>query len=868
LALDKVQKRDGEIVQFDREKITKAIFNASRAVGGNDKERAARLAAAVVEELKSVYPEEEVPHVEDIQDMVEKVLLEEGLYDTARAYIIYRQQHKQQRREKKRLLRKEAVDSIDKRFSLNALRVLSSRYLLRDDQGELVEAPRELFSRVATTITIPDILRDERVFDPDGGAQGSAGQVGKYLDRFKDYGGKFAFAGHPINSWNFLRMGQLYRELAGQGKMKVDFSRLLELFDEGVFEDYDSQWEDYFQLMVGREFLPNSPTLMNAGTRLGQLSACFVLPVEDDMEDIMDTVKEASLVFQSGGGVGINYSRLRPDGDIVSSTAGVASGPVSFMRIVDTMTEVVKQGGKRRGANMGLLAVDHPDIQDFVRAKEEEGKLENFNISVAVWEDFWQALREGRPFPLVNPRDGDVWEEIDPGQLLETIAHSAWDTADPGMVFFDRVNEYNVLQGAKGAIEGTNPCGEQPLYPYESCNLGSINLKKMIEGGEFNWEKYEETVRMGTRFLDNVLDMNDFPIERIEESTKETRKIGLGVMGLADALYRMEVPYNSGRAYEMMEDLAEGLSYWSMDESVELAKKRGPFPLYEETAYPDGELPLPGYYEEDDPGRDWAGLVSRIRDDGIRNGMHTSVAPTGSISMIADTSNGIEPQFSLAYQKSVTAGDFYYSNEVLEEKLKHRGLYSEELLEEIADRGGNLAGLDDLPQDLKEVFVTAMEIHYSDHLMAQAAWQKWISASISKTINMPKSVTTEDVFNTYLLAHELGLKGVTVYRDGSKSSQVLQSKSDRGEEISQSPSDHLKQYLEEEASDFLSKGIFEGETDRANPGGSDGKKPEAREEGDWAELEEDRCPSCGGKIIHEGGCNKCVECGWSTCSIS
>lgn len=881
MEIKKVKKRDGSIVDFDQTKIRDAILKAAQASGSSAVNQAGELAQEVTEDLEEIYGEvefgeEEIPEVEDIQDTVEKVLIEEGYYTTAKKYILYRQEHRQKRREKEKLLNRAKIGSVGKKFSLKALRVLASRYLLRDADGKIVESPKELFERVATNVTIPDLMRDERVFDREGGASVSGDLTDKYLSSFRDYGNRYNFADHRINQWTFKSMTELFSNLAEDGNMKVDFQEFLDLMDNGHFDKYHENWQTYFDMMVSQKFLPNSPTLMNAGTRLGQLSACFVLPMEDDMGRIMDASKDAALIFQSGGGVGINYSSLRPEGDIVASTSGVASGPISFMRIIDTVTDVVKQGGKRRGANMGIINIDHPDVKDFINVKQKEGKLENFNISVGTVESFWDALKDDEKsnFELLNPRTEQVVSREDPKALLELISHSAWESADPGMIFFDRINEYNVLEPAKGKIRGTNPCGEQPLYDYESCNLGSINLHKLLKEDGFDWDEYEETIRNATRFLDNVLDMNNFPLEKIEEATKATRKIGLGVMGLSNLLYDSSIPYNSEQGYKKMEKFAESLSYYSMDESVELARERGTFPLYDDSAYPEGEIPIAGYYERETHQKDWDRLIDSIQEHGIRNGMTTTIAPTGSISMIADTSHGIEPEFSLAYEKNVTAGSFYYANGVFEKALKEKGLYSEELLQKINENYGSLTGLEEIPDDLKEVFVTALDIHYTDHLTAQASWQDWVTASISKTINMPSSATPDDILNSFLLAHKLGLKGLTVYRDGSKSRQVLNMDGEKASEKSLEPSDYVKNYLEEEFLDVSDQDKFWETEDFSESLRTEGqpKNKDLLEEDDTHPLNQveelDECPDCGGKVVHEGGCNKCVECGWSTCSIS
>lgn len=879
MEIKKVKKRDGSVVDFNQNKIRDAILKAAQAAGSEAIQKADALAEKVRSDLQEIYGgeglgQEEFPEVEDIQDTVEKVLIEEGHYTTAKKYILYRQEHRQQRREKEQLLNETKIGSVGKKFSVKALKVLASRYLLRDNEGEIVETPGELFERVATNVTIPDLLRDERVFEKSGGNQLDP-KTGEYLDAFREYENSYGFADHEINEWTFKAMGELYNELAENGQMKVDFPNFLDLMDDGYFDKYHEQWETYFDMMTSQKFLPNSPTLMNSGTRLGQLSACFVLPMEDDMGRIMDASKDAALIFQSGGGVGINYSDLRPEGDIVASTSGVASGPISFMRIIDTVTDVVKQGGKRRGANMGIINIDHPDVKEFINVKQTEGKLENFNISVGTKEKFWEALTNGNKsgFELLNPRTGEAVAKEKPKAILELISHSAWESADPGMIFFDRINEYNVLEPAKGRISGTNPCGEQPLYDYESCNLGSINLHNLIDEDGFDWEEYRETIRNATRFLDNILDMNSFPLQKIEEATKATRKVGLGVMGLSDLMYDREIQYNSEEGFRTMEDLAETLTYYSLDESVELARERGVFPLYDETGYPDGEIPVAGYYEKDNHNQDWNALTDKIQENGVRNGMTTTIAPTGSISMIADTSHGIEPEFSLAYEKNVTAGDFYYANEVFEEKLKEEGIYSEELLEKINRNYGSVAGLDEIPDRLKEVFITALDVHYTDHLMAQASWQDWVTASISKTINMPNSVTPDDILNSFLLAHKLGLKGLTVYRDGSKQRQVLNMDGEKSGERNLVPSDYVKSYLEEEFSgETEGEQFWEPQNFYSSLQNDKGTTKDMLEDEGPHPLDQvdplDECPECGGKVVHEGGCNKCVECGWSTCSIS
>ncbi len=653
-------------------------------------------------------------------------------------------------------------------------------------------------------------------------------------------------------------MLRLYRELAKNGHMKVGIEELLSMLEDNMFDRYEEQVKAYYDLMVNMDFLPNSPTLMNAGARLGQLSACFVLDMQDDMYSIMKTSSDAALIFKSGGGVGINYSNLRPEGDIVASTSGVASGPVSFMRIIDTITDVVKQGGKRRGANMGILEIWHPDIEKFITAKTTPGVLENFNVSVGIWDDFWRAYEEGIKYPLRNPRNGKIMKYIDAKQLLDLIAISAWKSAEPGVIFLDNINKYNVMKRVQGLVRATNPCGEQSLYPYESCNLGSINLANLVtrqvDGSyKFDWQRYEQVIRLATRFLDNIIDVNKYPVEEIDVASKLSRRIGLGIMGLADLLFKLKIVYNSSEGYEFMARLAEALSYYSMDESVEIAKSRGAFPLYNESEYVNGKIPIAGYYE-DKHTYDWEGLIEKIKRYGIRNSQTTTVAPTGTISMIADCSSGIEPIFALVFEKRVTVGSFFYINKRFEEALKEHGLYSNELLAKIADNYGSIKGLGlDM---LEQVFVTAMDIHWADHVMAQAVWQKWISNAIAKTINMPNDSTADDVKCSYLLAYSLGLKGITVYRDGSRQQQVLHITSDKKEKAYEIiPSSYVLEHIKNLKDEYIIK-----EVSRALKGRSSYLQSISISKSD-----ESICPICKGKIMFTEGCNLCIECGWSSC---
>ncbi|MFQ5920393.1 MAG: adenosylcobalamin-dependent ribonucleoside-diphosphate reductase [Nitrososphaerales archaeon] len=868
--LSKIRKRDGRIVDFQASKISNAVYKALAATNRADYALADKLAGRVVQRLsKQGYNETRVPSVEDVQDIVETVLIEEGLSGTAKAYILYRHERRKVREEKMKVLERTTLDEVDKVLNVNSMRVLASRYLLRDENGKIIESPKQLFERVAVTVAIPDVMRDQRIFGLNAGVkQDVLEELADYMNRIEELDKKYKIGPYALNKWHLESLLRLYKDLSGQGQMKVGIGELLQMFEDGAFDAYAKRVEEYYQLMTNLDFLPNSPTLMNAGARLGQLSACFVLEMRDDMFNIMKSSTDAALIFKSGGGVGINYSDLRPEGDIVASTSGVASGPTSFMRIIDTVTDVVKQGGKRRGANMGILEVWHPDVEKFVTAKTKPGIFENFNVSVGLWEDFWETLRTKTKYPLKNPRTGNLVGHIDANQLLDLIALSAWQSAEPGVLLFDNMNKHNVMKRAQGFIRATNPCGEQSLYPYESCNLGSINLanfvKRRADGSfEFDWQRYEQAIRLSTRFLDNVIDTSKYPVTEIDIATKLTRRIGLGIMGLADLFFLLKIPYNSKEGYEFMSKLAEALSYYSMEESVEIARNRGGFPMYNDSDYVNGKIPIAGYYEvpKGEHSYDWGSLIEKIQRFGVRNSQTTTVAPTGTLSMIADTSSGIEPTFALVFEKRVTVGRFFYTDRVFESTLRENGLYTDELLEQVSQNYGSVRGLDGIPEWMQKLFVTAMDVHWADHVMAQAVWQRWVSNAIAKTINMPNDVTAEDVKCSYLLSHEIGLKGVTVYRDGSRHQQVLHITSDQKEKrFEVLPSDYVVDYISRNIKDEFVFREVEKAIKLAAKREYAPRTTMAR-----SETAEEPCPICSGKVIYTEGCNCCVECGWSSC---
>ena len=561
-------------------------------------------------------------------------------------------------------------------LSDNAVKVLEKRYLARDEAGNLMETPEEMFKRVAHAIA----EADQKYFSEE----------------------------------------------------EVSRTEL-----------------EFYNMMTNLEFLPNSPTLMNAGRPLGQLSACFVLPIDDSMEAIFEAIKNAALIHKSGGGTGFSFSKIRPAGSVVKTTGGVASGPISFMKVFNSATEAVKQGGTRRGANMGILRVDHPDIRAFITCKQDNKEITNFNISIGVTEDFMEAVENNAEYELIHPKSKRIVKKENAREIFDMIVTNAWNNGEPGIIFLDRINRTNTVPGA-GDIESTNPCGEQPLLPYESCNLGSINLMKMMneEGTSFDYDKLRDTIRKAVHFLDNVIDVSVYPHPMITERTRATRKIGLGIMGWADALYSMGIAYNSMDALELGRSLMKFLDGESKKASMNLAQIKGVFPYYDMSIFKD-------------------------RDILIRNATTTTIAPTGTLSIIAGVSSGVEPVFGLSFIRNIMDGDeMVEGNAVFEKHLKEIDIYSPELMKEIAFRG-TIAEVDEIDEETRKVFVTAHDISPEWHIKMQAVFQEHTDNAVSKTVNLRKEATKEDVSMVFLKAYSLGCKGVTLYRDGSRDYQVL-----------------------------------------------------------------------------------------------
>ncbi len=758
----KITKRDGRVVPFELAKLTGAILKAGVETGEFGGGEARRLAGIAVSILVGSH-KGDAPQVEDLQDIVEQVLMAASHFATAKAYILYRKE----RSDVRRMERIIGVED-DLGLSVNQLKVMQNRYLLKDEDGKVVETPSQLFRRVARTLS-------------------------KAETRYPK---------------------------SARGARKME--------------------EEFYGVMSKMEFLPAGRTLNNAGTPQNQLANCFVLPVGDSMEGIFDAVKWMAMVHQRGGGTGFNFSKLRPKGDMVTkSSGGFATGPVSFMKVFDAATRQVMQGGKKRGANMGILNVDHPDILEFIAAKQESGEVENFNISVGVTDKFMRAVERDGEFSLVNPRNGESVQSVKARSIMNQLVALAWRTGDPGLIFLDAINRNNPLLESVGPIDATNPCGEQPLHPFDACNLGSINLAvhvrevnpksqtsshkqthdtpALIKTMEVDWKKLAHTVRIGVRMLDNVIDVCRYPLPQITKVVRGNRRIGLGVMGWAEMLYQLRIPYDSKEGERLAQTLAKFIYDTSWDESRKLAKEKGVFGM-------------------------WKGSSFAKKGDRVRNLAITTIAPTGSISMLADSSSGIEPVFALAYVKNVVEdAGLAYMNKYFARELEISGWADGDAEHKVRDRivrevshVGSVAHVSGVPDEVKEVYRTAHDITPEWHVRMQAAWQKYTDNAVSKTINFPNSATIDDVWSAYMLAWKMGCKGITIYRDGSKDVQILSVGSQNQKQTSSSGK-IIQSKIRTETLKERTRGLKD-------------------------------CPECGSKLVVEEGCSKCYGCGFSVCN--
>jgi ribonucleoside-diphosphate reductase alpha chain len=699
--------------------------------------------------------------------------------------------------EKLKLLGVTELSEVERRYSITALKIFKERYLLKDNDGNTVERLDDLFKRVAVSAGLMEILYDPQIYNKSR-IENRTFHIGFEINENIDYKDlnthrhNITIGQFIVNQYHIERLFARYDELASEGHMKLSpnyfFQKLSN--DTEFKERYLSLIQKFYDLMANAVFLPNTPTLMNAGTKLGQNAACFTLDMEDSIEGITKTWTDVTKIFKSGGGIGINYSKIRPEGSFVSTTGGQASGPISYLKIVDAITGTIAQGGKRRGAAMGILNVIHDDIEKFIDLKDNK-TLENHNISVCMPDIFFSNFLIGEEYTT---------------KIMNKITQNAWKTGDPGMVFVHNMNKNNLLEPVfKLPIQVTNPCSEISMYPYESCILASINLNKFLSpiDNKFDLEEFINTTRTVTHFLDNIIDATKYPIDEINKMTKDCRRIGVGFMGLADVLARLEIPYNSESGFIFTEYISAVMTMTSLLESNRLSEYKGPFPLFNHPDFQkdDTQLPLKAFddgsfedlnkeipkiekyfsyrYTEDlqlsEILTNAYEIIAENYPNGLRNCSTTTIAPTGTLSMFADCSSGIEPLFSLEYTKKVTLGEFKYLDKNYERALK--------------------SGMDE--ETLKKVFVTAMDIHPFDHIMMQAGAQCWITNGISKTINAPNDITPKEIEYCYVLSWALGNKGITVYRDKCKDVQVLNNNSIISKNNKQEISEYTREYIED-----------------------------------------------------------------------
>ena len=736
MAMWQVRKRSGEVEDFQAPKITQSIVMAQSNVGITDAEQAKRVGRLVFSDLQQRLAQDRVIGTDQIGDAVERILIDEALYEIARAYIIARERQRQETRAEKQL---GVVDDVG--LPYNSIVVIRNKYLKKDEQGNPIETPKQMFGRVAKTLARAEKKR--------------------------------------------------------------------------------GAWEDrFFDVMVSLRFLPAGRTLANAGTTNNQMANCFVLPMPDSVEGIFEVVKASSILKKNGGAVGFNFGKIRPKGDVVAGTTGEACGPVALMKILNDASDILLQAGGRRSGNMVLLPVSHPDVLEFVTCKEDESLLPHINYSLGVTSKFMQAVADDEPWDLVNPRNGEVVNTVSARSIFDLASSLAWRNGDPGMVFLDRVNRDNPTPQV-GVLEAVNLCGEQPLLSWEACNLGSINLAAHLSSNgkrTMDWKKLEETVRLGIRMLDNVITQCSYPVKEVERMVKSNRKIGLGVMGWADVLVRLGIAYGSEEGLRLARKTMKFIRKIAEDESARLGREKGSFPNFA------------------------GSLWQKSGFKHFRNATLLTIAPTGSISMAAGVSYGIEPHFALAFYKEAMGGiQLPEVNSDLLEVLRDVGIDDNGLLDEIAQTG-TIQHLPQIPEKIRKVFVTAHDLGPSDHVLTQAAFQRYTDNAVSKTINLPHDARVEDIEEAFMLAWKTGCKGITVYRDASRKVQVL---------------NVGKQARKRQASSVKRRGRREGAVDQP----LQAKKLRS------SVASRDECPQCGAKMQMAEGCATCPSCAFSVCSV-
>lgn len=821
-----IQKRDQTKQSFDAKKIYNAVLKAFKEVPPVNMQGVETVTDYVVQVLES-YPNETIS-IETIQDVVEVALIHLDFPKVAKKYILFRDQKTKERTEKEKILDTDHLHPVSKKFTVNQLNTLKLRYLIcdvwytldeegkRKENRKAKEQPNDMFERVAKTLAIGDLVHGLQV--PSQDIYHQTKPVKDFNS--KVWGNKFyeinwpLFNKYNLNPYQAARMLYLFEQIGsfsihpilenvelGGEYYGLKIGEQLAAKFEDAFGDQNGDWKKYYNRMINDEYMFNTPVLMNFGRSLGGGNACFVLSMKDDLRDIMYTTSvRCADIYKKAGGVGVNVSNTRPEGDIVGDIQGGASGPISWLKAIDDTTEIVKSGTGRRGANMGILEYWHPDITKFINCKKVPKFLENFNISVGLDQGFWDRYFKGENFDLINPRDKKNWGQINSVEFFDNIADSAHKSAEPGLLFFDNANKFNPFKELYGPLRCTNPCGEQYLYPNDSCTLGSVNCAKFVgESGGFDFERFEEACKELTRGLDNVVSLSDYPDDLIEETTKSFRRIGIGVMGVADALYKMRIGYNTKEGYETMSAIAESMHRSALEESIQLAMQRGQAPNWKKLVQITGKKGI-DLVQQKVEGQ--VNLSQRYVDSlntfGIRNCWVGTEAPTGTIAMITNCSHGIEPVFGLFYEKRLDdqKTKFYFWNEHFIQALKEEGIYSQELLDKVVANYSSCEGIDEIPDWIKKVFVTAITMHWGDHVMAQAVWQKYVDNSISKTINMPSNATVDDVKQAYILAHSLNCKGLSIYVDKSRHEQILHIESTK-DALRLQPSDFIKNYVQQ-----------------------------------------------------------------------